>query len=59
MIATTGVARYFLARRVGGSPGEMGWETHAVWLVPRTQLAAHAPHRNDRPIVDAVLRGCR
>ena len=35
----------------------MGWETQAVWLVPRTQLAAHAPHRNDRPIVEAVLRG--
>ncbi|AFL51006.1 NUDIX domain-containing protein [Sinorhizobium fredii] len=27
--------RYYLARRIGGTPVEMGWETQGVYLVPK------------------------
>jgi len=33
-------ARFYTARRVGGTPADMGWESQAVLLVPRNQLAA-------------------
>lgn len=36
---TQTVARYYRARRVGGSPAHMGWEAQAVQLVPKDQLA--------------------
>ncbi len=35
---TTSVARYYYARRVGGSPAAHGWESEAVLLVPPAQL---------------------
>lgn len=35
---TTSVARYYLARRVGGSPADAGWESQAVSLVPAAKL---------------------
>lgn len=35
---STTVARYYLARRVGGTPSDMGWESQAVSLVPRALL---------------------
>lgn len=49
--------RFFLARRVGGSPAAMGWETQALRLVPLRLLAAHAEHPNDTPVVTALLVG--
>jgi 8-oxo-dGTP pyrophosphatase MutT (NUDIX family) len=35
---STTVARYYTARRVGGSPAHMGWEAQAIKLVPKGQL---------------------
>jgi 8-oxo-dGTP pyrophosphatase MutT (NUDIX family) len=35
---TTTVTRYYRARRVGGTPSAMGWESQAVSLVPREKL---------------------
>lgn len=35
---STTVARYYTARRVGGSPAAMGWEAQAVQLVPKLEL---------------------
>jgi len=35
---TTTVARYYTARRVGGTPQHMGWEAQAVQLVPPALL---------------------
>jgi ADP-ribose pyrophosphatase YjhB (NUDIX family) len=49
------VTRFFLGRRVGGTPKAMGWETQAVCLVPLTQLRAVAPHPNHACVVEAVL----
>lgn len=47
--------RYYRARRVGGTPAAMGWETQAVHLVPRARLAEVAVHANDQPLI-ALLR---
>ena len=46
--------RYFLARRVGGTPTDMGWETQAVHLVPRAALADFLTHKNDLPLLKAL-----
>ena len=39
--------RYYLAQRVGGDPGLMGWESQAVHLVPRAALGKFLTHPND------------
>ncbi|HEX9173897.1 MAG TPA: NUDIX hydrolase, partial [Telluria sp.] len=48
--------RYYLARRVGGHPAMMGWETQAVHLVPLARLPAVAIHPNDKPVIAALVR---
>lgn len=48
--------RYYLARRVGGHPAMMGWETQAVHLVPLDQLPAVAIHPNDKPVIAALVQ---
>jgi len=48
---TTTVARYYRARRVGGSPAHMGWEAQAVKLVPRDQLPSVLNTEVDRKIL--------
>jgi 8-oxo-dGTP pyrophosphatase MutT (NUDIX family) len=47
-------ARYYLAHRVGGHPGEMGWESQAVHLVPQGHLATMLNSHCDKPILDAL-----
>lgn len=46
--------RYYLARRIGGCPSAMGWESQAVHLVPAARLAEAAAHPNDAPIIRAL-----
>ena len=46
--------RYYIARRLGGTPAAMGWETQAVHLVPLTQLERVASHHNDFPVIKAL-----
>lgn len=46
--------RYYLARRVGGSPAAMGWESQAVHLVPASKLAQFLTHANDLPLLHAL-----
>lgn len=48
--------RYYIARRIGGSPAAMGWETQAVHLVPLVQLRAIAAHPNDAALNEALER---
>lgn len=43
--------RYYLGRRVGGCPSDMGWESQAVSLVPRALLRAVLVNPNDAPLV--------
>lgn len=54
---TTSVARMYRARRVGGTPIAMGWESQAVSLVPRDQLYEHLNGRADHPIAESIGAG--
>ncbi len=47
--------RYYLARRVGGHPADMGWESQAVHLVPRERLAEFLTNRNDAKLLEAIF----
>lgn len=46
--------RYYLAQRVSGHPGDMGWETQAVLLTPRESLPEWLNNPNDQPIIEAL-----
>ena len=46
--------RYYLGRRVGGCPADMGWESQAVSLVPRALLHTVLVHPNDAPLVGSL-----
>lgn len=48
--------RYYLARRTGGSPAAMGWESQAVHLVPPGALHRFLTHPNDLPLLAALLQ---
>ena len=51
---STSVTRYYTAKRIGGHPARMCWETQAVHLVPRAALAKFISHKNDQVIVQAL-----
>lgn len=51
---STSVTRYYRARRVGGDPCDMGWESQAVHLVPPAELANHLKNKYDKPLVSAL-----
>lgn len=53
-VRSTSVTRYYLARRLGGNPAHMCWETQAVHLVPIAQLAEFVSHPNDQSILSAL-----
>jgi len=53
-IRSTSVTRYYTARRLGGSPAEMGWESQAVHLVPMSMLAGFDLHPNDQSVIKAL-----
>ncbi len=52
---STTLARYYTARRVGGSPADMGWETQAVSLVPRDEIVEFLNANVDRKLVQKLL----
>jgi 8-oxo-dGTP pyrophosphatase MutT (NUDIX family) len=54
---STSVCRYYLARRIGGSPASMGWESQAVSLVPRPRLTEVLSHPNDKATLAALRKG--
>ena len=49
--------RYYLGRRAGGCPSDMGWESQAVSLVPRALLGAVLVNPNDAPLVAMLQAG--
>ena len=51
---STSLTRYFLARRIGGTPAAMGWESQAVSLVPIARLGEVLHHPNDQPLLEAL-----
>lgn len=51
---STTVARYYTAKRVGGTPAAMGWEAQAVQLVPRDKLDEILNAEVDRRLVSKL-----
>lgn len=50
---TTSISRYYLARRVGGSPAAQGWESQALRLVPHDKISSFLHMPVDREIWQA------
>lgn len=48
---TKSFTRYYMARRVGGNPADMGWESQAVSLVPKSHWESSLNQAVDRAIV--------
>lgn len=46
--------RYYLARRISGSPTDMGWESQAVSLVPHDRLPENLNSAFDQPLAQAL-----
>jgi ADP-ribose pyrophosphatase YjhB (NUDIX family) len=46
--------RYYLARRVSGSPTDMGWQSQAVSLVPQDRLPENLSSPFDQPVAQAL-----
>ena len=51
---TESVCRYFLGRRIGGDPSNMGWEAQAVCLIPVELLPQYVTHENDVRVIEAI-----
>lgn len=51
---TSSFTRYYLARRLGGHPADMGWETQAVMLAPQSALPSLLNSAYDVPVIEAV-----
>lgn len=51
---TTSMARMYIAKRIGGSPSYMGWETQAMSIVPAQKLRDLLNMQNDHAIVEAL-----
>jgi ADP-ribose pyrophosphatase YjhB (NUDIX family) len=51
---TDSTTRYFTARRAGGLPTQMDWESQAVMLVPKQQLLKILNHANDHAVIQAL-----
>lgn len=46
--------RYYLARREGGTPADMGWESQAVHLVPLSEAREFLDSKFDHQVLDLV-----
>jgi 8-oxo-dGTP pyrophosphatase MutT (NUDIX family) len=47
--------RFYVARRVGGHPAQMGWESQAVHLVTPEQARGLLNRETDRAVLEALL----
>lgn len=56
---STSFTRYYLARRKGGDPADMGWESQAVMLLPVDALPEKLTNKNDLSIIQALLKQMR
>lgn len=51
---TTSVARFYTAKRVGGTPSDCGWESQAVSLVPVKKLHRLLNMKGDYSLLDKI-----
>lgn len=54
---STSYTRYYTARRVGGNPAHMGWESQSVLLVPKAELSTYLTNAYDKPLLDELAKG--
>lgn len=54
---TTSVARMYRAKRIGGTPTAMGWESQAAHLIPKGQLYEYLNMSSDHGIAEAIGAG--
>lgn len=54
---TTSMARYYRARRVGGTPSDMGWESQSCSLVPADKLYEALNMAPDHKLAEALGAG--
>jgi 8-oxo-dGTP pyrophosphatase MutT (NUDIX family) len=54
---STTTCRYYTARRVGGTPADMGWESQGASLVPRSRLYAALNRDVDWPLAEKLGAG--
>jgi 8-oxo-dGTP pyrophosphatase MutT (NUDIX family) len=47
--------RFYMARRIGGHPADMGWESQAVYLVTPADAAALLNRTTDHAVLDALM----
>jgi 8-oxo-dGTP pyrophosphatase MutT (NUDIX family) len=53
---STSYTRYYRARRLGGNPALMGWESQAVMLVPINKLGDYLTNPYDIPLLYALQK---
>jgi 8-oxo-dGTP pyrophosphatase MutT (NUDIX family) len=51
---STSTTRFYRARRVGGNPADMGWESQAMNLAPVEQLDDFLNSKHDKPLIGAI-----
>jgi 8-oxo-dGTP pyrophosphatase MutT (NUDIX family) len=51
---TASVCRYFVGRRIGGDPSNMGWEAQAVCLTPVALLPQYVTHVSDMRVIEVI-----
>ncbi len=51
VVRTKTVTRYYVVRRIGGTPANAGWESQAVSLVPAARLPETLDRPNDRKVL--------
>jgi 8-oxo-dGTP pyrophosphatase MutT (NUDIX family) len=51
---TMTITRYYTARRLGGLPTQMDWESQAVLLIPKQQLLKVLNHANDHAVIQMM-----
>ena len=52
---STSRTRYYLARRLGGNPADMDWETQAVLLAPLAEMKGLLNNPADQLVLEALL----
>lgn len=54
VVRSTSYTRYYRARRLGGNPALMGWESQSVMLVPRDKLGDYLTNPYDSLLLHAL-----
>lgn len=54
---STSYTRYYTARRIGGNPADMGWESQSVLLVPKSELPNYLTNAYDKPLLVELTKG--